>query len=242
MSVDTMPIGTILTVPKNWFNESYIDYQNYLKLDKYPKLAAALGSKYLNPINMVPAGAIQFGLADFEMYTWKQWDEVGALSKYPQLKCFISEFIQNLPLGEVRTLWENAHKLDVLPDISGLFFRADVIGGVFSDGQCGGNYFYPMIEHTENVLKSLGRSTPEEPKKLYSSVIGEDVRDSNIPANFVLLGQDASIHRLEQSPRLIESGTGGVGFPAHMTVKVLVNTEYYYPSVPRTHKIVIKTV
>ena len=217
-----LPTGSIITVPCNSNPQGYSDIDERA----FPK---------------VKAGEIKLNLfGSVEYPTWKEWHTVGHLSQYPELECTLKLWVQELPLGEIRTYWEKSLQLGFLPDIETLFFGISKKAGLFINGKAGGQYFYPMIEHTENVLRPIGQSTQEAPKETFSSVIGENVEDSTIPANFVLLAQRKSIYNLKSDPMLIQAGSGTFGYPAHLTTEIWINTQSYYPSLPYGYKYMIK--
>lgn len=237
-----LPIGTILTVPKTYNTpDGWMDYIEYLSLyDQSSELAEAIGLHYLESLHPVQAGAIKLSLGGEDTGSWVEWTKVGHLNQYPELKCRLQHIVSLMPNGETRKTWEQSLEFGYLPDISTMFFCANKEAGHFHQGNSGGMYIYPVIEHSENMLRPLGQTVNEEPKALYSPVEADKVSKSKLPANFVLLGQDASLHRLREVPTMFQIGNGGVGFPPHMTVQVLINTYTYIPSVPHTHKLIIK--
>lgn len=48
------------------------------------------------------------------------------LTPYPELKRVLSDMVQLLPLGENRTIWENALMIDSFPQFTGDFFLRSV--------------------------------------------------------------------------------------------------------------------
>ena len=216
-----LPLGTILTVPK------------CTKLSGWEDVNSSNSD-----IEPVYVGTVKFSLGMDESDIWKDWNKIEHLDYYPELKKAIHFFIESIPFDENRKIWEENYKLGRLPSTQFLFPRIDSVGR-FSLGSNSSNYFMPFIEHTENQLRPIGRSTEELPKKLYSPVLGNDIDKTNIPTNFVLLAQRASNHTLEEEPYFLGSENVG-NIPAHLGMKLLVCTITHYPNVPLSHKLIIK--
>lgn len=223
----SLPCGTILTVPKNTKMEGWVDYE------------ASMGE-----IEPVYAGSVKLSLGMDESEVWKPWNSIN-LNHEPELKEAVFSFIENMILNDTRKGWEHYFELGVLPPIRNVFPKFGDYLGEFSIGSVSNPLVMPFIEHTENMLRPIGQSTEEPPKKLYSPLMGGKSDFDNtvptFPSNFVLLAQRASIHNLESNP-VFTSIDGGLGasIPPNISFKLLVCTKTHYPSVPLTHKLIIK--
>lgn len=227
--MDNLPLGTILTVPKDITVVGYKDYLTYLE-------EGNTGS-----IEPVKVGNLRFDLFGTETGSWKEWNSVGHISQYPELKCYLFHFYQSFPLDSPeRKVWEDTYNMGFLPDISNRFFKVSSTGGVFDIGSIGAMYHFPVIEHTENLMRPIGQTLHEDPKDLYSPIVAQNVTVTDVPANLVLLGQRPSVHTLKEPANLIQSGNDVVGHPANMSVRVMINTETHIPGIPNTHKLMIK--
>lgn len=237
--MDHNVLGTIITVPKNFKHWAYIDYQEGMSLRDFPQLARALDTFTLPSLNGTPVGSLQFGISQQTFDTWVDWEQIIQLSDYPQLEKYFHRYVQNLPAGVTRDLWEKALAANQLPQVTDMFFRVGEAGS-FNEGSNGSLYHYPVIEFDHTTLVPLGTTTVSDAKDVYSSVEGLNVHSTDIPANLVLLAQNPQQYKLKEPAKLIRSGSEEVGFPSHMGIRLWVNTETYYSGVPRTHKLVIK--
>ncbi len=239
------PIGTIMTVPKSYKCEGWINYLEGMDLAKYKCLSKAIGSSYLPILGGIPVGMIQYGLSVTGSSTWVEWNSIISLTQYPELKKHIEVSIQALPLASnSRKIWEQALALDTLPSINNLFIKAGM-AGVFNEGKQGGkpHFHYPVIMHTDNIMIPAGRASTLPPKELYRSITGEDVTESPYPSNMVLLAQSPSSHNMKEPAKLLMSGSDeGVGYPSNIELNVMINTQNIYPNVPSTHKLIIKCI
>lgn len=247
--MNSLPIGTILTVPASTTPcNQWIEYVDNLQINLlYPNLYKVLKQEVLPAIiNKVPAGAIQFSISSDSYGTWKLWGDVFPLRNYPELLDVIKKIINNPYLTEdQKSFWGSAIHAGMLPNIENMFFSGTNLpnGSMFAKGVNGesSHFYYPAIEHTEDILKPLGKSSVEPPKTLFNTVIGKDIQETDIPANFVLLGQRPSIHLLEKPAMLLkENHFEYVGFPDSLKVNILINTETYCPNIPKSHKLIIK--
>lgn len=223
------PQGTMLVVPKNVQIQGWIDYLDLIV------------SQRKGQVPVTYAGEIQltFGIEPMNEY-WEDWDSV-ILDRCPDLKKYVSLYVQLMTLGsKQRTIWEQALERDKLPALATTFPRFSFNAGEFEEGTVSEMYHYPVIEHTENMLKPLGLSSYEEPKEVYSPVSSFIEEPSTTPANLVLLAQKPSIHRLKEDPKLLRTGNSPVGYPDHVTMKLKVCTTNHISSIPTTHKYIIK--
>ena len=225
-----LPLGTILTVTK------------CTELDGWEEV-----NSFNSDIEPVQVGEVKLSLGiESDTEVWKEWNSIN-LEYYPELKNTVHFYIENMPLNSNRKLWENYFELGILPPITDYFpkFGNSKSLGIFDLGKTSYPLVMPFIEHTENVLKPIGRSTDEPPKKLYSPVLSGNTEINNtkpnIPSNFVLLAQKASIHNLESTPVYISNENNAeISIPPHINFKLMVCTQTHYSGVPLTHKLIIK--
>lgn len=221
-----LPSGTILTVLNDTYIDGWTDYE--------PRMG------YIEPVY---AGSVKLSFGMDESEVWKPWDTIN-LNYEPELKCVVQHLIESMPLDDIRDVWEHYFSLGILPPVNGHFPRFDTIGK-FSIGNSSQSLIMPFIEHTENMLRPIGQSTDEAPKKLYSPIMGGKTKFDNntpsFPCNFVLLAQRASVHNLEDTPVYTSTdGSVGASIPPNVGFKLLVCTQTHYSGVPLTHKLIIK--
>lgn len=225
--MNELPIGTILTVPKDTY---LVGWEDVTELN--------------STIAPVRAGSIKLSFGMDESEVWKDWDKVNLFCE-PELNCAVQHFIECLPCNDSRTVWGQYIATGKLPPIRGLFPKFGNYVGEFSVGSNSHPMIMPFIEHTENMFRPIGHSTDEPPKKVYSPYMGGKTQFDNtaptFPSPFVLLAQRASVHNLEDTPVYTSTEDGvGVSIPPNLEFKLLVCTQTYYPNVPLTHKLIIK--
>lgn len=227
-----LPIGSLMLFPEASFQEGWVRLSKYLRnRNKYPSLKR-LGISGEN-IEIVKAGTINLSLFGLDSCNWIKWEDVGSIHAYPDLVKAIEVWSTTLTDKRSREIWSNALSLGTLPNIEELFIKLNRDSGVFEEGRNGGYFYsYPVIEHTDTILRPIGMSSVEEPKEVYFSISGNKVEETDIPANLVLLGQDPSIHRLKETPKLIKNGNAEIGKPSNITFNVLVCVKDYIPNIP----------
>lgn len=228
-----LPKGTLLTVPKETNVIGYIDYTDYLS-------NGGVGNV---PITKV--GDIKFSLNYHDTNNspyWKNWDLLGSIHQYDELAKFIFSLYQTFPLGsKSREVWEQAYSSGTLPNINQLFFaKSQNIAGEIIEGVPPSVLIYPMVEHTENLLRPYGTTPQEDKKEVYSPIISDKLYATDIPADFVLLAQKPDRFNLKCLPVILRQDGSTIGYPKHITLNVLINTKSYIEGIPSTHKLIIK--
>lgn len=222
-----LPIGTILTVPKDTY---LVGWEDVTELN--------------STIEPVRAGSVRLSFGMDESEVWQDWDKVNLFCE-PELNCVVQQFIECMSCDESRAGWEHYFISGKLPPIKGFFPKFGNRIGEFSVGNSGHPMIMPFIEHTENMFRPIGQSTDEPPKKVYSPFMGGKTKFDNtvpsFPSPFVLLAQRASVHNLEDTPVYTATEYGShVPIPPNLEFKLLVCTQTHYPNVPLTHKLIIK--
>lgn len=147
IGVDSAPVGTILTVPKDTSKFGYIDYVEGRTFNKgmYPKLYSLFGSNVfpaLDAANVgdnLPLGSIIHVMDDEAIPTgWKKWEvRANNLAGTDLIKLF-KKLSRNTSDSNMKQLYDNAIASNTFPDLEDFFLRAgvnvnSVIGSFVSD-------------------------------------------------------------------------------------------------------------
>ena len=147
IGVDSAPVGTVLTVPKDTSKFGYIDYVEGRSFNKsmYPKLYSLFGSNIfpaLDAANVgdnLPLGSIIHVMDDEVIPTgWKKWEiRANNLAGTDLLKLF-KKLSRNTSDSNMKQLYDNAIASNTFPDLEDFFLRAgvnvnSVIGSFISD-------------------------------------------------------------------------------------------------------------
>lgn len=147
IGVDSAPVGTVLTVPKDTSKFGYIDYVEGRSFNKsmYPKLYSLFGSNIfpaLDAANVgdnLPLGSIIHVMDDEAIPTgWKKWEvKANNLAGTDLIKLF-KKLSRNTSDSNMKQLYDNAIASNTFPDLEDFFLRAgvnvnSVIGSFVSD-------------------------------------------------------------------------------------------------------------
>lgn len=147
IGVDSAPVGTVLTVPKDTSKFGYIDYVEGRSFNKsmYPKLYSVFGSNIfpaLDAANVgdnLPLGSIIHVMDDEAIPTgWKKWEvRANNLAGTDLIKSF-KKLSRNTSDSNMKQLYDNAIASNTFPDLEDFFLRAgvnvnSVIGSFVSD-------------------------------------------------------------------------------------------------------------
>lgn len=147
IGVDSAPVGTILTVPKDTSKFGYIDYVEGRTFNKglYHKLYSLFGSNVfpaLDAANVgdnLPLGSIIHVMDDEAIPTgWKKWEvRANNLAGTDLIKLF-KKLSRNTSDSNMKQLYDNAIASNTFPDLEDFFLRAGVnvnsiIGSFVSD-------------------------------------------------------------------------------------------------------------
>lgn len=254
---DTNPIGTIITVPNSVDKAGYIPYVQGHTFNKsaYPELFTVLGSDRFGSIgssveNELPLGTIVHSLSNKVPTGWVAWEyRVGILNQYPELKRELNIMVQRLPLGAVRTLWENALDQDTLPQFDGEFFLRSVgygnIGDYVKDSVKSKDFnIMPVVVDESSTLNPRGIMRCGDDTRIHSPINGAStVKHSLTETNVVLTGNYVDKYQDITEAMMFNVNTGSTGLetaPKHLKTKLLIKAKNSSSVVPSTHKQLIK--
>lgn len=186
IGVDSAPVGTVLTVPKDTSKFGYIDYVEGRSFNKsmYPKLYSLFGSNIfpaLDAANVgdnLPLGSIIHVMDDETIPTgWKKWEvKANNLAGTDLIKLF-KKLSRNTSDSNMKQLYDNAIALNTFPDLEDFFLRAginvnSVIGSFVSDTVAFNASFklLPLVlsDDTLNPLAcSVGTNSAESASIMY---------------------------------------------------------------------------
>lgn len=255
---DNNPIGTIITVPNNVELDGYIPYVQGTAFNKdmYPELFNALGSFTFGTIgstieNELPLGTIVHSLNTKPVPEgWVAWEaRQGILTPYPELKRVLSDMVQLMPLGENRTIWENALMRDSFPQFTGDFFLRSVgvgiVGDYVVDSVKSKDFnIMPVIVDESTTLNPRGIMRCGDDTRVHSPINGmSPVSVSNTNTNVVITGNYIDKYQDITEARMFNVNTGTTGLetaPKHVKTRLLVKARNSSSTIPSTHKQLIK--
>lgn len=178
VGVDSAPVGTILSVPKNTAKFGYIDYVEGKTFNKilYPKLYNLFGSNVFPPLDdanvgdNLPLGSIIYVMDDEAIPNgWVKWEvKANNLAGTDLLKLF-KKLSRNTTDSNVKQLFDNAIANNTFPDFEDFFLRAgvnanSVIGSFVSDSVAFNASFkvLPLVI-SDDVLNPVACSTNNKP-------------------------------------------------------------------------------
>lgn len=188
VGVDSAPVGTILSVPKNTAKFGYIDYVEGKTFNKvlYPKLYNLFGSNVFPPLDdtnvgdNLPLGSIIHVMDDEAIPNgWVKWEvKANNLAGTDLLKLF-KKLSRNTTDSNVKRLFDNAIAYNTFPDFEDFFLRAgvnanSVIGSFVSDSVAFNASFkvLPLVI-SDDVLNPVACSTNNKP--VSANIIEGDV-------------------------------------------------------------------
>lgn len=257
-TVDTNPVGTILTVPVTTEKKGYIDYVEGQMFNEvvYPKLYKALGSnRFAQSTNSngdctFPVGSIITWLSSSTIIPdgYIEWTtNYGSLSKYPELLKVLTDMVNQLPLSDSRTAWIEALRTKSLPmfEASGFFLGYGNQVGLYTSDTTRSQtiQFAPVVVDSSNTLNPLGYNRCAEQKQAVSPVNAQAVNQSHIDSPYTLLANSASVHQDVQNKQMyqVALGDGNQTAPKQLAVRLLIKAVSSQPaSISSTHKRIIK--
>lgn len=173
-----LPIGTILTVPKNLVPTGFIKLRPGQEFNQntYPALFKALGSNRFPELpvttrtDLLPVGTILHGLGEEELpVNWLEWNHRQGNLRGTELLKLFRRIALTLPT-EYRQVWDDAVRLETFPDLPADFFLR-----VIKD-----SYRYGHIGAYEKDKTVANRLTLKETPvvKAYSYSVGSDNTNS----------------------------------------------------------------
>lgn len=253
---DSNPIGTILTVPVTTELDGYIDYYEGKTFNPtiYPELYKALGTNQFTGTNSgtdnLPVGTVLPLLSSTGNIPagYIEWTtNYGLLSKYPELLKVLTDMVNQLPLGDSKTVWLEALRTHSLPmfESAGFFLGYGKQVGTYTTDSTRTQtvQFAPVVVDASNTLNPLGYNRCAESKETVAPVNANNVSRSPSESPFVMLANRASVHQDVQNKTMyqVALGDGNETAPRHLAVRLLIKAVSSQPaSISATHKQIIK--
>lgn len=253
---DSNPIGTILTVPVTTELDGYIDYYEGKTFNPtiYPELYKALGTNQFTGTNSgtdnLPVGTVLPLLSSTGNIPagYIEWTtNYGLLSKYPELLKVLTDMVNQLPLGDSKTVWLEALRTQSLPmfESAGFFLGYGKQVGTYTTDSTRIQtvQFAPVVVDASNTLNPLGYNRCAESKETVAPVNANNVSRSPSESPFVMLANRASVHQDVQNKTMyqVALGDGNETAPRHLAVRLLIKAVSSQPaSISATHKQIIK--
>lgn len=253
---DSNPIGTILTVPATTELDGYIDYYEGKTFNPtiYPELYKALGTNQFTGTNSgtdnLPVGTVLPLLSSTGNIPagYIEWTtNYGLLSKYPELLKVLTDMVNQLPLGDSKTVWLEALRTHSLPmfESAGFFLGYGKQVGTYTTDSTRTQtvQFAPVVVDASNTLNPLGYNRCAESKETVAPVNANNVSRSPSESPFVMLANRASVHQDVQNKTMyqVALGDGNETAPRHLAVRLLIKAVSSQPaSISATHKQIIK--
>lgn len=253
---DSNPIGTILTVPVTTELDGYIDYVEGKTFNPtiYPELYKALGTKQFTGTNSgtdnLPVGTVLTLLSSTGNIPagYIEWTtNYGLLSKYPELLKVLTDMVNQLPLGDSKTVWLEALRTHSLPmfESAGFFLGYGKQVGTYTTDSTRTQtvQFAPVVVDASNTLNPLGYNRCAESKETVAPVNANNVSRSPSESPFVMLANRAGVHQDVQNKMMyqVALGDGNETAPRHLAVRLLIKAVSSQPaSISATHKQIIK--
>lgn len=257
-TVDTNPVGTILTVPVTTEKEGYIDYVEGQRFNEviYPELYKALGSnQFAQSTNgsrdySLPVGSIISWLSSSTVIPdgYIEWTtNYGSLTKYPELLKVLTDMANQLPLSDSKIAWIEALNTKSLPmfEASGFFLGYGNQVGLYTSDTTRSQtlQFAPVVVDPSNTLNPLGYNRCAEQQQTVSLVNSQNVNQSHTDSPYILLANNASVHQSVQNKQMyqVALGDGNQTAPKQLAVRLLIKAVSSQPaSISVTHKRIIK--
>lgn len=253
---DSNPIGTILTVPVTTELDGYIDYYEGKTFNPtiYPELYKALGTNQFTGTHSgadnLPVGTVLPLLSSTGNIPagYIEWTtNYGLLSKYPELLKVLTDMVNQLPLGDSKTVWLEALRTHSLPmfESAGFFLGYGKQVGTYTTDSTRTQtvQFAPVVVDASNTLNPLGYNRCAESKETVAPVNANNVSRSPSESPFVMLANRASVHQDVQNKTMyqVALGDGNETAPRHLAVRLLIKAVSSQPaSISATHKQIIK--
>lgn len=253
---DSNPIGTILTVPVTTELDGYIDYYEGKTFNPtiYPELYKALGTNQFTGTNSgtdnLPVGTVLPLLSSTGNIPagYIEWTtNYGLLSKYPELLKVLTDMVNQLPLGDSKTVWLEALRTHSLPmfESAGFFLGYGKQVGTYTTDSTRIQtvQFSPVVVDASNTLNPLGYNRCAESKETVAPVNANNVSRSPSESPFVMLANRSSVHQDVQNKTMyqVALGDGNETAPRHLAVRLLIKAVSSQPaSISATHKQIIK--
>lgn len=253
---DSNPIGTILTVPVTTELDGYIDYYEGKTFNPtiYPELYKALGTNQFTGTNSgtdnLPVGTVLPLLSSTGNIPagYIEWTtNYGLLSKYPELLKVLTDMVNQLPLGDSKTVWLEALRTHSLPmfESAGFFLGYGKQVGTYTTDSTRIQtvQFAPVVVDASNTLNPLGYNRCAESKETVAPVNANNVSRSPSESPFVMLANRSSVHQDVQNKTMyqVALGDGNETAPRHLAVRLLIKAVSSQPaSISATHKQIIK--
>lgn len=243
---DTNPIGTILTVPTSVEKEGYINYVEGSNFNRnlYPDLFVALGTDTFGSVNSgntdLPVGSIIHYLGSDLPEGYITFGS--SIINYPELKQVINRMISLMPLGDSRTIWEQAYKQNMLPNLDNVFLQVSNYENGITGSASNGMAFniLPVMVENSNSLNPLGYRRTSA-LAVTSPLQGVVSKDSSLKTNVVLVGHLTEAYGNTEVPMVQVGDESNTSIkPAHLSTKVLIKAKSIIQGVPSTHKQIIK--
>lgn len=257
------PIGTILTVPVNTKMKGFIDYKAGQKFNKvkYKGLYEALGSDVFamdwSDIS-VPVGSI-IQVLEGTLVPPVGWVEfkyqVGNLVPYPELKVVLEGMVNNLPIGNLKSIWVSALRQDTFPKLSntGFFLRGGSTAGNFSEDKVKVKdlELLPAVldDRLELSRLGMGRGKNCEPVSLVTGglEVQEGISDVLVVPVMHSFSTGSSNESSRSSSRSMRSTKVNLGDDVRETTPKALEVRFFVKGVkgkssdiPITHKRIIK--
>ena len=256
-TVDSNPIGTILTVPLNAQLDGYIDFVSGSNFDKdiYPDLFKALGTNQFvsdtgNNINLPIGTIIPWLNSDFNIPTgfveWKTYKQ--SLIHYPELVRVLTIMAKQLPEGESKNEWLKALEQNTFPafEYSGFYLHGSENHiGLYETDTTKREHInvLPAVVDNSNLLSPLGVSRCTTSKEPVSVLHGNKLIVTDIPSVHVIPVNESKTFTDSVNKNLnqLVLGSGSETKPKSLNVRILVKAVSDNPSqISTTHKRIIK--
>lgn len=253
---DINPIGTIVTVPTSVNLEGYIAYHQGGSFNEimYPKLYEVLDTNTFGSVgtsveNELPLGSIVHSLSHTVPSGWIEWDSTSpVLNSYPELKQELLRMVQGLPLGDIRTQWEQALSQNTLPAFEDFFLRSSQYGNIgdyIKDSVTGKDFnIMPVVVDESLTLNPMGIMRAGDDTRIHSPINGHSAVSNTIQeTKVVLTGNYVDKYQDIAKANMLNINTGSNGYetaPKHLKTKLLIKAKNSSSVVPSTHKQLIK--
>lgn len=259
-TVDSNPIGTILTVPKSASMVGYIDYVEGQSFNEtiYPELYSALGTNRFaadtgTGSSELPLGSLLHVLSSNPNVPngFIEWKSFTSLVQYPELKAELARIAEQLPAGLSKTEWQNSLSQNQLPrfELAQFYLGIGNSVGMYSQDTVATSNLQslPVVLDNSQTLNPLGvsRCVVDQHHTTVPAIVNTatGVHQSHTASEYVLVAHRADVHTNVQGKNqyITTVGNSTVTAPKTLSTRLFIKAVADKPSsISSTHKRVIK--